>query len=326
MIILRNSSEIAKALQELFSGAKSARVAVVGFVGEGAGTFLPDDPSGIQLICWDKAGSTNPDSLRALRKKNVEIFFSDRLHMKLYWSQGRGAIIGSANLSNNGLSPTGLQELGVFLKTPDDEQLESLINSIKKVPVDHDNLRNLDRRTAIYRANNRGNDEFPSISKEKRTKPITFKDWYHSKDRKEWKLFVYDEGFTKKQEKHIKEQFPEEIEDYALFGKAHAAPGVWSLAVDMSPKHSAGIEWFCYDIVKSIKKDKVLYVKKTETHLGVQRLKIELYGQSPFHADQQFKKRLFQLLKEAGMTNYAAHIKKSPDGLLPQSLLTKLLT
>src|SRR4051812_26338296 len=110
--ILYTSAEVRKAIIDLFTGCKGRRVAVVGFVGDGAESYLPK-PSGIELICWPKAGGTNPNVLRRLAKNKVIIRFADRLHMKVYWAEGTGSIVTSANLSANALGAGNLKELGV---------------------------------------------------------------------------------------------------------------------------------------------------------------------------------------------------------------------
>src|SRR4051812_23758 len=98
--LLYTSSDVRSAVIDLFSNSKGRRVAVVGFVGAGAESYLPK-PEGIELYCWPKAGGTNPNMLRTLAKRKVEIRFVDSLHMKVFWAEKRGAVVTSANLSTN---------------------------------------------------------------------------------------------------------------------------------------------------------------------------------------------------------------------------------
>ena len=111
--VLRNSGEIREAVWKLFSAPKTRRVALVAYVGADAQDYLPY-PSGIELICWDKEGSTDPDAIRELRRLKVKVSFANNLHMKVFWAEERGAIVGSANLSNNGFSDYGLYEVAVL--------------------------------------------------------------------------------------------------------------------------------------------------------------------------------------------------------------------
>lgn len=72
--ILCNSAEIRQEIIQLFKSPGKRRVAISAFVGMGADAYLPN-PKGLKLICWPKAGGTNPDMLRKLIKRGVEVFF-----------------------------------------------------------------------------------------------------------------------------------------------------------------------------------------------------------------------------------------------------------
>jgi hypothetical protein len=57
---------------------------MVAYVGDGAEDYLPS-PKGIELICWDKEGSTNADTIRKLPNDyKVNIWFAKNLHAKIY--------------------------------------------------------------------------------------------------------------------------------------------------------------------------------------------------------------------------------------------------
>lgn len=97
--ILSSSKEIKAAIRDIFSIKNQRRVAVTAFVGDEANAYL-SYPQGIELYCWPKAGGTNPAAISDLQTRGVKVYFSDSLHMKLYWSK-KGVIITSANLSTN---------------------------------------------------------------------------------------------------------------------------------------------------------------------------------------------------------------------------------
>lgn len=80
--ILYTSAQVREAIINLFSLSKGRRVAITAFVGDGAEAFLPR-PKGLELVCWPKAGGTNPNALRKLMKRGVQVSFSDSLHMKV---------------------------------------------------------------------------------------------------------------------------------------------------------------------------------------------------------------------------------------------------
>ncbi len=68
--------------------------------GSAAPRLLPDY-SDVEIYCWPQAGATDPNALARLRepKYGARIFLCDGLHMKLYWVEGVGSVITSANLS-----------------------------------------------------------------------------------------------------------------------------------------------------------------------------------------------------------------------------------
>ena len=100
----------------------------VAFWGDGAAEFLarmkPEDP---RIVCDIDMGATSPRTLRALgAPENDRVRECDRLHAKVYLSDV-GAVVGSANMSANGLgfgSKAGLRETAVFL-APDGDAFRS---------------------------------------------------------------------------------------------------------------------------------------------------------------------------------------------------------
>lgn len=83
----------------------------------------------VQVICDLSLGGTNPDTLRALgAPDNPNVRYRDGLHAKVFLS-ARGAIVGSANASNNGIGFMGgnaqLLEAGTYY-TPDSEGWHSI--------------------------------------------------------------------------------------------------------------------------------------------------------------------------------------------------------
>lgn len=77
--------------------------------GNGADAYIRN-PKGVEILCWPKAGSTNPDALRDLINRGAIVKFVDDLHMKVYWSK-KGVVVTSANLSTNALGSGSLKSL-----------------------------------------------------------------------------------------------------------------------------------------------------------------------------------------------------------------------
>jgi hypothetical protein len=128
--ILTTSKSLRKEILRLMAPGKTRRVAISAFVGDGAGAFLPQ-PDGVEIVCWPKAGGTNPWELQKLKGLGARIRFADSLHMKVYWAFGRGTVVTSANLSTNALGAGGLKEIGVLLdhKAVDIDALISSLNT-----------------------------------------------------------------------------------------------------------------------------------------------------------------------------------------------------
>lgn len=183
MKILYNSSQVCQEIKKLFSSSKSRRVAIVAFIGKDAEAYLPK-PHGLELICWPKAGGTDPNVLRKLIKRGVKLFFVNNLHMKIYWTQDCGAIITSANLSSNALGSGDLKEIGVLLNSKDID-INSVIKHLKPRKHTKSIFDSLDAAHAKYNAKN--------PSRRNNFKSFTYKDWYNLKPLRKWKLYLFEE-------------------------------------------------------------------------------------------------------------------------------------
>ena len=115
-------AELANAINDVLGGA-NVRCAVA-FWGTGAEALFQDAVRNqARIICDVTLGGTSPKALRALGAPgNDRLRHIPGLHAKVYISD-RGAIVGSANASQNGVGlggPPGLIEAGVRL-APDSE-------------------------------------------------------------------------------------------------------------------------------------------------------------------------------------------------------------
>ena len=185
MVILYNSRQIRNAIRRIFSQGKGRRLAFSAFVGEDASAYLPN-PKGIELICWPNGAGTNPDAIRELMKLKVKVMFSPRMHIKLYWAQGVGAIVTSANLSKNALGEGNLHELGVLIAA-EDIDIKALLKSTCPKNVTASSLRQLDKD---YSSHRKRNPTIPSI------KGFNFMSWYNSETPRSWKMACYIKADT----------------------------------------------------------------------------------------------------------------------------------
>ena len=318
MKILHNSQEIRDAIRRLFSEPKVRRVAMVAYVGADAQEYLPS-PAGVELVCWDKEGCTDPDAIRALRSLGARVSFAKNLHMKIYWAENRGVIIGSANLSHNGLSDNGLYEIAVLLpaKSVDVDTLKTRVNP---VPVTPRHLHDLDLRTLKYRSRNAGKTVYPPGTRKRGSKKSipTFAEWYESKDRKSWRIFPYGEyfkGLTVEARQKLNALGYKTCEDYWIAAKCHSQPHEWLLGVDVGPK-GYRVYWSCTDFTVRVRRSDKKFYDKREPFFSVQIFPIGKYGIPPFKQDKTFFRAIRKLTTEAGVQSYADGLEFAPDGLL----------
>ncbi len=196
MKYLGNSAEIKKALLDLYDGPEE-KWAVVAFVGGNALDYLPSGVSNLHVICWPKAGGTNPNGIRDLLDNGITVSFCKNLHDKIYFASGRGIIVGSPNLSENALGCGGLHEFAVYIDDGNfniEEHLAS-IGEVREVTADA--LAELDIEDALFRSRNR-------LDVENGRKPETFDEAMKSTFPKRWKIVTWSE--EREDDKFIKNE------------------------------------------------------------------------------------------------------------------------
>lgn len=187
MQLLYKTADVRASIREVLADPMDKRCIVVAFVGADAKRYLPS-PKGIKLYCWPKAGGTNPDSIDELRSKGVDVIFVPRLHAKIYWSMRGGAVIGSANLTNNALGAGGLSEVAIRLP-PGSIDISCILRCLKPIADFEAALRQLRRDHLRFYMRN------PNlIRRSSKHKRRTFGQWLAAgKNRELWRLGWYDE-------------------------------------------------------------------------------------------------------------------------------------
>jgi phosphatidylserine/phosphatidylglycerophosphate/cardiolipin synthase-like enzyme len=111
------SGELRLRIRKLFEIPKAAgrRVVIVAYIGVDYATFLPN-PKGTEIVCSPTPGATSAEAVQKLIEAGARVWFSDRLHMKVYFAQKIGCLITSANLSDNALGMNGLKEMGILVR------------------------------------------------------------------------------------------------------------------------------------------------------------------------------------------------------------------
>lgn len=186
---LYTTEDYREALTMIMGDPFRKRTAVVAYVGVDAADLLPN-PKGCSVICWPQPGGTNPNGIRLLLKAGATVSFCDRMHAKVFWCEGVGLILGSANLSSNALGDGALVEAGVMLDESefDIERLLSQLNPRKATQSDMDEL---DRAHRHFERHNPS----PAKRTKRQMKERSFLEWYSLPLRPTWKMFAYL-GFT----------------------------------------------------------------------------------------------------------------------------------
>jgi hypothetical protein len=119
--VLVTSNDYEKVIRGILAEPGDASIAVA-FWGLGSNRLLENRPDATRVICNLKSGATNPEPIKLLcEMTNVQLRQNDRLHAKVILGGG-SALVGSANISSNGLNfeaeeLRGWEEAGVLIKS-----------------------------------------------------------------------------------------------------------------------------------------------------------------------------------------------------------------
>lgn len=152
----------------------------------GAEDYLPN-PKGIELICWAKAGSTNPHTIRILIQRGLKVFFGDQVHTKLYWTSDNGALVTSANLSTNAFGAGGLVEFGIVVDSKD-ININKVIGEMKLQDVTRNPQKHLELLDKLHKEHIKQNPQENLRSR----KPRDFTEWCQSPAREKWKIAIVE--------------------------------------------------------------------------------------------------------------------------------------
>jgi hypothetical protein len=288
---LYNQSDIYHAITTLFKAPTVRRLAVTAFVGSGAESYLPN-PRGLTLVCWPKAGATNPQMLRKLMKAGIEVRFADRLHMKIYWAEGRGCVLTSANLSTNALGSGNLREVGVLLG-PHQLDIDRILRSLDARPANDKEMKQLDRAHALYVARN----EMRAGRAQN-----TFAQWLKMPMRPPWKLGWADSYGTlsKTSKQNANDEFGvRNVTNWLSSRKGDFNEGDWILHFMLAKDIPTEITWmFCHRVYQVPRKDKEY--NKVYPSEAVQVYSLDRYPGCPFRTDKEFKRAFKAAVKQFG--------------------------
>lgn len=293
MNYLFNSNEIKKQLTSLFSGG-GEKWAIVAFVGYNALDHLPSQVSELSVVCWPHAGGTNPDGVRRLMDNGIKVHFCENLHHKIYWRQGAGLIVGSANLSDNGLGDGSQHEFSIYCDDKNFDINEVLKNLELKPDSDYQKtLYKLDvEHAAQERWNGKSDNTKPRIS-------LTFPEADKTEFPRKWKLVTWienrvNEDFIRDEIKANFNRF-EWDDDIDIKRDSSFEVGDFVLTVKTDKKNNiktAYVEWLIVDhIIKSEGEDTWVLAQVKELDASS--------TPPPFAIDFTFKKHLKKAFNDA---------------------------
>ena len=285
MRVLYDSGKVQETIKGIFKTSKGQRIAITAFVGDKAIAYLPN-PEGIKLVCWPKAGGTNPNSVRDLMRRGVEAYFASNLHMKLYWTEDKGAVLTSANLSISALGSGGLKEIGIYLDSGEID-IARIWRTIQPRPVSNALLDKLEMAHRDYFKRN-------PLNKLRLPKKTNFLAWYSMRLRPRWKYAWAEERDVKLSERSkalLKREHGST--DYELIlqaAKGDYNVNDWVLYFSSKEDSVKQIAWtYAHHVIEVSTKE----LSNHDKELPVQVIQVfplsTLSFAPPFHIDKEFR-------------------------------------
>ncbi|MHB1798951.1 MAG: phospholipase D-like domain-containing protein [Vulcanimicrobiaceae bacterium] len=212
-MILTRTADIGDKIRAVLKRGNGRRIAIVAFVGRDACKFI-GDPKGLEVYCWPNGAATNPDGIRDLQDAGAKVYFVDRLHMKLFWSERGGYVIGSPNLSNNALDDTvatNLLESASYGSDSGIVPLDAILQQLKRRGIQEATAKLIGaledeyfNRQAFRRANRPG----------KTTGRVTFEKYLASSSAMPWSYVTWGRKYeSSKRESEAASRYNEEHSD-----------------------------------------------------------------------------------------------------------------
>lgn len=279
--ILYDSTRVHRGIKELFSHRKRRRVAIVAFVGSSAHAYL-GNPKGLELVCWPRAGATNAETIRHLKDCGAKVHFCDNLHAKLYWCEGIGAIVTSANLSTNALGTGRLREFGLRV-TSQSIDIDRVLNSLPSRRVTEADLRSLEREQKKLLEMASMPPTHEAIS--------DFGQWFKTNPRAPWKLGLWwNWGAVPKTVREVlkRERGSTQWTQMQSAPAGDIKKNQWLLSVRLRGTQIGSIEWIQADYVVKIPRSDPRFDAEMPYEL-VQVSPQKTYCQPPFKINAAFR-------------------------------------
>jgi hypothetical protein len=208
------------------------RVVITAYVGRNPVPLL-GDVKGVSVYCSPSPSGTSAVGVLRLQAAGAAVYFSNALHMKVYWVEGRGALIGSANLSKHGLRG-GLAEALVSMPA-ESVSIPALIASFKHPPALADKKAIDDLQEGNDRMGRRGVKVGDPSGETEDTDAdeVTFPAWYASRTPFRVRLGWYDIRVSppsRARDAARSAGFTEGLADFNATALSTYQPGEWILA------------------------------------------------------------------------------------------------
>jgi len=312
------SGELRLRIRKLFENPKASgrRVVIVAYIGDDYETFLPK-PRGIEVVCSPTPGATSAEAVQRLIAAGAKVFFSDRLHMKVYWAKKIGCLITSANLSKNALGMNSLKEMGISVEATMVD-IDRLLREAKPYPAKR-------KLEWLRREGEKVKLAMAKAGRRVLYDPKGYSDWYEDspKIRKPWKL-VWWEGDVRPAEaarEFVHKNFDRNAPwDWINVHKHQVQKGDWLLTLTWTKGQVRALGWVYVDSVVSVRKSEQEIYEEDFPFQAVQAEEPIRYDAPPFKLGNKFAKSLTKVIKKTGIEK----VEKSNYTMPPRALLDAL--
>jgi hypothetical protein len=317
-VVHYTSGELRLRIRKLFENpnASGRRVVIVAYVGVDYAKFLPN-PKGIEIVCSPTPGATSVEAVQKLIEAGAKVWFSNQLHMKVYWAQKIGCLITSANLSENALGIYGLKEMGILVDA-EMVDIDRLLKVAKPYPAK--------KKLAWLRKE--GEKVKLAMAKAGRRvlyDPKGYDAWHKDgpKVRKAWKL-AWWEGDAKPAEaarEFTRKNFDRsEPWDWINVDKHQVQKGDWLLSFTWKKGQARSLKWLYIDHVVRVRKFEHGAYDEDFPFQAFQAEEPIRYDAPPFRLGPKFARMLTKAIKKLG----ASSLEKSNYAPPPRALLDAL--
>jgi hypothetical protein len=246
----------------------------------------------------------------------ASVHFVDKLHAKLYWVEGEGFVIGSANLTRNALGSGGLHEIALF---DDDASSVDIDGIISQYTVRRPTTTEL---AALQVEHDRFWSGLPE-SKRARVPTIDFAAWSSLRGVRPWKLTWWDEegDEARSSTERAEAEGVDSIADFIPCREGDFASGDWVLTFKRTRNGIGPIAWMLVELVSQLEPAERDADNPGWTHEALQLRAYHSPIRPPFALNPQFKQAFVKAAEAYGLKD----LRERDDVNVPPGFLKRLL-